>query len=419
MCRLCLCCTALVPCALYQIIELKKDSWQLTKHRELVITAATLAVGILFLFIAEPSFFLCTILSVVLIRLAYSVLWQLGYQQNSLYSGLTCNILFLVIKIAAIYLHMHVFSFCFNLYALLLVCSFALEEIIKEDNFRDGTEILKGILVNKEPLESKETIVLIFGLEIIALLFLSLNTIELLIALGSWVLSNAVIRHGHFENRSNITFFVNSQLIISVIIIVLYTYDSVWMATVVIPMLTTILQFLENKAAYEKRIVFFIFVIILFALQPVSQFFSNWSYLSMAILLLTMISENSIISYCGVAMSTVIIFQPVHRELTIVGLACVLIQLFIMQERDQLQMFFNFVSSKLSFSLATSHGIILECVICCNIVNRPLISSCCNRIVGCKDCVETWMRNRRRPVCPNCNSRASLRDFREIKGLRD
>lgn len=419
MCRLCLCCTALVPCALYQIIELKKDSWQWTKHRELVITAATLAVGILFLFIAEPSFFLCTILSVVLIRFAYSVLRQLGYEQNSLYSGLTCNILFLVIKIAAIYLHMHVFGFCFNLYALLLVCSFAWEDDIMEDNFRDGTEILKGILVNKEPLESKETIVLIFGLEIMALLFLSLNTIELLIALGSWVSSNAVIRHGHFENRSNITFFVNSQLIISVIIIVLYTYDSVWMATVVIPMLTTILQFLEDKAAYEKRIVFFIFVIILFALQPVSQFFSNCSYLSMAILLLTMISENSIISYCGVAMSTVIIFQPVHRELTIVGLACVLIQLFIMQERSQLQMFFNFVSSKLSFSLATSHGIILECVICCNIVNRPLISSCCNRIVGCKDCVETWMRNRRRPVCPNCNSRASLRNFREIKGLHD
>ena len=415
-----------MPCALYQIIELKKDSWQWKKHQELVITAATLAVGILFLFIAEPSFFLCTILSVVLIRLAYSVLRQLGYEQNSLYSGLTCNILFLVIKIAAMYLHMHVFGFCFNLYALLLVCSFALEEIIKEDNFRDGTEILKGILVNKEPLESKEIIVLIFGLEIVALLFLSLNTIELLIALGSWVLSNAVIRHGHFENRSNIKFFVNSQLIISVMIIVLYTwYESVWMATVVIPMLTTILQFLEDKAAYKERIVFLIFVIILFALQPVSQFFSNWSYLSMAILLLTMISENSIISYCGVAMSTVIIFQPVHRELTIVGLACVLIQLFIMQERAQLQMFFNFVSSqlsklsKLSFSLATSHGIILECVICCNTVNRPLISSCCNRIVGCKDCVETWMRHSRRPVCPHCNSRASLRDFREIKGLQD
>ena len=126
--------------------------------------------------------------------------------------------------------------------------------IIKEDNFRDGTEILKGILVNKEPLESKEIIVLIFGLEIVALLFLSLNTIELLIALGSWVLSNAVIRHGHFENRSNIKFFVNSQLIISVMIIVLYTwYESVWMATVVIPMLTTILQFLEDKAAYERK----------------------------------------------------------------------------------------------------------------------------------------------------------------------
>ena len=59
---------------------------------------------------------------------------------------------------------------------------------------------------------------------------------------------------------------------------------------------------------------------------------------------------------------------------------------------------------------------IFECVICQSVVNSPVISHCCQRIIGCSRCVATWRENSTRPLC---SVSGRMGDTFQLKGFDD
>lgn len=58
---------------------------------------------------------------------------------------------------------------------------------------------------------------------------------------------------------------------------------------------------------------------------------------------------------------------------------------------------------------------IFECVICKSVVKSPVVSKCCQRIIGCRLCVMTWRGTSTR--CPLCSVSDRLGDTLELKGF--
>lgn len=56
-----------------------------------------------------------------------------------------------------------------------------------------------------------------------------------------------------------------------------------------------------------------------------------------------------------------------------------------------------------------------QCVICKGVVSAPVVASCCRRIVGCQQCVATWLRGHN--SCPHCS--ATLEGQFTLRGLDD
>ena len=59
----------------------------------------------------------------------------------------------------------------------------------------------------------------------------------------------------------------------------------------------------------------------------------------------------------------------------------------------------------------------LECSICKSLSKRPMFSPCCNRLVGCRECVQNWLVCSN--TCPLCNSHADASKWAEMKGMDD
>ena len=59
---------------------------------------------------------------------------------------------------------------------------------------------------------------------------------------------------------------------------------------------------------------------------------------------------------------------------------------------------------------------ILECVICKSVVKSPVVSNCCQRIIGCRACVMSWRGTSTR--CPLCSVSGRI-DVLELKGFND
>ena len=64
----------------------------------------------------------------------------------------------------------------------------------------------------------------------------------------------------------------------------------------------------------------------------------------------------------------------------------------------------------------------LLCSVCKSVAKRPVVSPCCQRVVGCESCVNRWVRGDT-STCPFCNTsgpinqRFSLKRFDEVVTL--
>ncbi|XP_019859766.1 PREDICTED: uncharacterized protein LOC109588007 [Amphimedon queenslandica] len=62
---------------------------------------------------------------------------------------------------------------------------------------------------------------------------------------------------------------------------------------------------------------------------------------------------------------------------------------------------------------------LFECPICKSILRDPIVSSCCQRLVGCKTCVSDWF-SYGGTTCPYCSSLTSAESTRfELKGMQE
>ncbi len=58
---------------------------------------------------------------------------------------------------------------------------------------------------------------------------------------------------------------------------------------------------------------------------------------------------------------------------------------------------------------------VFECVVCRLPVKLPVVSPCCQRIIGCKECVSRWLETNRR--CPLCSVSGRTADAFDLKGI--
>ena len=58
-----------------------------------------------------------------------------------------------------------------------------------------------------------------------------------------------------------------------------------------------------------------------------------------------------------------------------------------------------------------------ECTICKQVARQPVISGCCQRLVGCKNCLDMWLAHS--PVCPLCKGNSIITGKVELKGFND
>ncbi len=60
---------------------------------------------------------------------------------------------------------------------------------------------------------------------------------------------------------------------------------------------------------------------------------------------------------------------------------------------------------------------VFECVICRSPVKNPVVARCCQRIVGCRECVQRWITNNSR--CPLWSVSGDLEEAITLKGIDD
>ena len=55
--------------------------------------------------------------------------------------------------------------------------------------------------------------------------------------------------------------------------------------------------------------------------------------------------------------------------------------------------------------------------ICKQVAKQPVISGCCQRLVGCKDRLDMWLAHS--PVCPLCKGNSIITAKMELKGFNN
>ncbi|XP_016307009.1 uncharacterized protein LOC107661756 [Sinocyclocheilus anshuiensis] len=57
------------------------------------------------------------------------------------------------------------------------------------------------------------------------------------------------------------------------------------------------------------------------------------------------------------------------------------------------------------------------CIICRGPMNEPMVSSCCQSLIGCRICIKQWQINS--PFCPKCRAGDSGNNIQRLMGLSD
>jgi len=99
--------------------------------------------------------------------------------------------------------------------------------------------------------------------------------------------------------------------------------------------------------------------------------------------------------------------EPPHKKAKLLGTD-------VISRFDIVDKKLDVIDKKLSF--LENMKKVFECVICRSTVCCPVVSTCCQRIIGCKRCVSTWRTTNLR--CPLCSVSGST-DAIELKGMDD
>lgn len=76
------------------------------------------------------------------------------------------------------------------------------------------------------------------------------------------------------------------------------------------------------------------------------------------------------------------------------------------------------VERKLSFLDELSQG--FQCVICKSTAKTPVVSPCCQRVVGCESCVNNWVSSQSQESrCPLCSTSGGMLNRFALKGFND
>ena len=73
------------------------------------------------------------------------------------------------------------------------------------------------------------------------------------------------------------------------------------------------------------------------------------------------------------------------------------------------------IDKKLAFFNELGHG--FACIICKSSSISPVVSPCCQRVVGCQECVNSWMTSHQR--CPFCSTEDLVSQRFVLKGFTD
>ena len=72
----------------------------------------------------------------------------------------------------------------------------------------------------------------------------------------------------------------------------------------------------------------------------------------------------------------------------------------LLQKVDKVLMGIEKLEKGLEFLSALAKS--FECVICKNISRKPIVTKCCQHVIGCESCVAQWLQNSNQ--CPHCSS---------------
>ena len=76
------------------------------------------------------------------------------------------------------------------------------------------------------------------------------------------------------------------------------------------------------------------------------------------------------------------------------------------------------VEKKLAFLDELTQG--FQCVICKGTAKTPIVSPCCQRVVGCESCVNNWMGSQsQQSRCPLCSTSGAVLNKFALKGFDD
>lgn len=300
---------------------------------------------------------------------------------------------------------------------------------------KDCYQILKDLLqswpnmttVNQEDMDT----LILLGIKFIApvgLLMLVNDNIGLVAPLICIICVSVHIRDRSRESEEEKNFFLWSQLAMAGMMFLLYITCNHWtficIGAIGLPCTNAALQLIDEFHVYRVKSVQCVGVLASFGLSwicdSVLMYFISCALLGL--FLYTMINDHMTpTAVCGLIISAMAV-ASMYSEVMIIGIIGISAQFIVLKTNIKTSTSTDSTSQDRDNSPNSPHATVptntvkLECSICVtDQVQCPVISSCCDRIIGCKECVERWIR--RQPRCPMCNTQANAGDFREVKGI--